>query len=154
MKEKSKHLIRTDSSHAEFKQLVKQLDASLAITDGGEHAFYDQFNKTDQIRHVVIAFLDDEAVGCGAIKEFSPAAMEVKRMFVVPKNRDKGIALSVLSELEKWAEELGYTKCILETGFRQVEAIALYTRAGYTPTSNYGQYVGVENSRCLEKLLK
>lgn len=146
-------LIRTDSQHPEFTQLVKQLDAYLAITDGDEHAFYDQFNKTDHIRHVILAMLEDGAVGCGAIKEFSPTAMEVKRMFVVPAKRGKGIALAVLSELEKWAAELGYTHCVLETGARQVEAIALYTRAGYTRIANYGQYIGVENSRCFEKIL-
>lgn len=147
------NLLRTDSTHSDFKRLVQQLDAYLAVTDGDDHAFYDQYNKTDQIRHVVIANMDDEVVGCGAIKEFSPAAMEVKRMFVLPKKRGQGIALDILKELEGWAYELGYSKCVLETGTRQVEAVALYTRAGYVRIANYGQYEGVENSLCFEKIL-
>lgn len=145
------NLLRTDSNHSGFKDLVRQLDAYLAVTDGEDHAFYDQFNKIDHIRHVVIAFSDNQPVGCGAIKEFSSTAAEVKRMFVIPEVRGRGIALSILSELEKWAVELGYAACVLETGSRQVEAIALYTKAGYSLIPNYGQYEGVENSLCFEK---
>ena len=147
------NLLRTDSTHSDFKRLVEQLDAYLAVTDGDDHAFYDQYNKTDQIRHVVVAYINDEAVGCGAIKEFSPAAMEVKRMFVTPSKRGQGIALDILKELENWAYELGYAKCVLETGARQVEAVALYTKAGYVRIPNYGQYEGVGNSLCFEKVL-
>jgi putative acetyltransferase len=60
----------------------------------------------------------------------------------------------VLAELEAWAAELGYPKCVLETGKRQPEAIALYEKQGYQRISNYGQYIGVENSVCFEKVLK
>jgi putative acetyltransferase len=60
----------------------------------------------------------------------------------------------VLSELESWAAELGYPKCVLETGKRQPEAIALYEKQGYQRIPNYGQYIGVENSVCFEKVLK
>jgi GNAT superfamily N-acetyltransferase len=79
--------------------------------------------------------------------------MEVKRMFTLPEYRKKGVATAILTELEKWSKELGYEKCILETGKRQPEAIDLYMSQGYRSTPNYGQYVGVENSVCFEKLL-
>ncbi len=53
----------------------------------------------------------------------------------------------------KWASELGYTSCVLETGKRQPEAIALYTKNGYKIIPNYEQYEGVENSVCFRKII-
>lgn len=144
-------LIRTNSNNIDFIQLVNQLDKELTIRDGDEHDFYDQFNKTDNIKYVVVAYENEKPVSCGAIKEFDVLTMEVKRMFTQEDARGKGIASKVLNELEKWAAELGYQKCILETGVRQPEAIRLYTKNGYQLIENYGQYKGVENSRCFEK---
>ncbi|MBF29564.1 MAG: GNAT family N-acetyltransferase [Aequorivita sp.] len=148
-------LIRTDSNNPDFAELVKQLDADLAIRDGDDHAFYDQFNKLDAIKHTVVAYNEaNRAVGCGAIKQFETGIMEVKRMFVPLEERGKGIAGEILKELEIWAKELGNDKCILETGIKQPEAISLYKKSGYRFIDNYGQYAGVENSVCFEKLLK
>lgn len=145
---------RTDSDDPDFKVLVKLLDADLAERDGADHGFYAQFNKIDKIRHAVVCYENGQPIGCGAIKAFNDEAMEVKRMYVSPDGRKKGIATRVLTELESWAFELGYLKCVLETGKRQPEAIALYEKNGYARTSNYGQYVGVENSVCFEKVLE
>lgn len=147
------HLIRTNSDHKDFINLVRHLDAELAERDGAEHAFYAQFNKIDKIKYVVVAYEDEKPVGCGAIKEFEPGTMEVKRMFVFPQFRGKGIAGKVLAELERWAAELSFNRCILETGLKQPEAIALYRKSRYSRIPNYGQYAGVENSVCFEKLL-
>jgi GNAT superfamily N-acetyltransferase len=124
-------LIRTDSDSDDFIELVKLLDAELAILDGDEHAFYAQLNKTDKIKHVIVAYENDKPISCGAIREYSPAIMEVKRMYTIPESRGKGIATKVLNELEKWATELAYQKCILETGKRQPDAIWLYQKNGY-----------------------
>ena len=79
--------------------------------------------------------------------------MEVKRMFVPQEQRGKGIASRILKELESWAAELGYKKCILETGEKQPEAIALYKKNNYVVIKNYGQYVDVESSVCFEKMI-
>ena len=144
-------LRRTDSDDPDFIALVKLLDADLAERDGAEHGFYAQFNKIDKIRHAVVCFENDQPIGCGAIKAFNDEAMEVKRMYVSPDGRNKGIATRVLAELEIWANELGYVQCVLETGRRQPEAITLYEKNGYRRTDNYGQYVGVENSVCFAK---
>lgn len=144
-------IIRTDSKNEDFRELIKHLDADLAIRDGSEHAFYAQFNKVDMIKHVVIAYDDKRPVGCGAIKKLSSDSMEVKRMYTSPESRGKGIASTVLTELEKWSAELSYQKCLLETGKKQPEAIALYFKSGYKIVDNYGQYAGVENSICFEK---
>ena len=146
-------MVRTDSENQDFVELVKYLDADLAERDGEEHSFYDQFNKIDRIKYVVVAYENKKPVGCGAIKEYYSNAMEVKRMFVLPERRGKGIAAKVLSELEIWAAELSFEKCILETGKKQPEAIQLYKKSGYVIIANYGQYAGIENSLCFEKKL-
>ena len=146
-------LIRTDSDHRDFISLVRLLDADLAKRDGDEHSFYAQFNKIDKIKHAVVLYEDEKPVACGAIKQYAEDTMEVKRMYTLPVCRGKGIATTVLNELEKWAAELGYTKCILETGKRQPEAISLYTKNGYMLIPNYGQYAGVDNSVCFEKAI-
>ncbi|HRO44285.1 GNAT family N-acetyltransferase [Agriterribacter sp.] len=147
-------IIRTDSNHKDFIELVKQLDTDLAERDGADHSFYAQFNTVDKIKYVVIAYENDKPTGCGALKAYSPNIMEIKRMYTCPDNRGKGIASKVLGELELWATELGCKKCILETGKRQPEAIALYQKNGYSIIPNYGQYEGIENSVCFEKKLK
>jgi putative acetyltransferase len=146
-------LIRTDSDHADFRQLVVLLDKDLAVRDGDDHTFYAQFNKVDAIKEVVVAYQQDVPVACGAIKPFSATEAEVKRMFVHPDHRKQGIAAKVLSELEQWAAELGFSAFVLETGKKQPEAIALYQKAGYHITPNYGQYIGVDNSVCMIKPL-
>ena len=146
-------LIRTQSENTDFQKLVRELDIDLKIRDGEEHGFYAQFNGIDTIKHVVVAYEEDRAVGCGAIKEYAGGIMEVKRMYVLPTERCKGFASRVLKELEAWANELGYQKCILETGKKQPEAIALYLKNGFIIIPNYGQYANVENSVCLEKAL-
>lgn len=151
IKEKSIYLIRTNSDNNEFKALVNELDKDLAVRDGEDHAFYSQFNKIAAIKYVVLAYNNKEVVGCGAIKEYEADTMEVKRMFVPIEYRGKGIASLVLKELETWAKELGYKKCILETGIKQPEAIKLYNKNNYKLIKNYGQYAGVADSVCFDK---
>lgn len=147
------HLIRTNSDHPDFIALVQQLDADLAIRDGEEHAFYAQFNKTTGLQQTLVAYLDGQAVGCGALRQFDAGSVEIKRMYTLPEARGQGVASTVLQELEQWATELNFQKCILETGLKQPEAIALYRKSGYAQILNYGQYAAVTNSVCFEKNL-
>lgn len=144
-------LLRTDSDNADFLQLVALLDEDLALRDGAEHAFYAQFNKTTLLKNVVVAYDGETPVGCGAFKPFEENTVEIKRMFVQPEHRGKGIAGMVLGELERWAAEINSTTCVLETGKKQPEAIRLYERSGYRVMPSYGQYVNVENSVCMKK---
>jgi putative acetyltransferase len=146
-------LIRTNSENKDFLSLVKHLDMELAIRDGDDHAFYDQFNKVDHIKYVVIAYENDLAIGCGAIKEYDEMTMEVKRMYVLESHRGQGIASMILNDLESWSVSLGKKYCILETGIQQPEAIQLYTKNNYEIIPNYGQYQGVSTSICFQKSL-
>ncbi len=146
-------LVRTDSDNADFRRLVSRLDEYLREKDGADHAFYNQFNSIDHIRNVVIAYEEEQATGCGAFKRYDEQSAEIKRMFVDPDFRGRGIAGLILAELERWARELNFTRSILETGLRQTEAVKLYQKENYRVIPNYGQYIGVENSVCMEKEL-
>ncbi|WP_370898965.1 GNAT family N-acetyltransferase [Chryseobacterium gossypii] len=142
---------RIDSSDKDFQSLVRLLDADLAVRDGDEHAFYHQFNTIDSLKNCIVVYLNDKAIACGAFKPFSDDSVEIKRMYTHPEYRKNGLASRILYELESWARESGYGKCILETGKNQPEAIALYQKNGYEVIPNYGQYEGIENSICFEK---
>lgn len=144
-------VVRTDAGDPAFRALVVELDKDLAIRDGSEHAFFDQFNKLDSNRHAVVLMDGVTPVGCGAFKPFEGEAVEIKRMFTATTHRQRGVGSIVLRELEQWAKELGYARCVLETGIKQPEAIALYTKRGYRSIPNYGQYIGVESSVCFAK---
>ncbi|KYR01059.1 hypothetical protein DLAC_02153 [Tieghemostelium lacteum] len=148
-------IIKCDSENIDFKNLIIELDKSLAITDGAEmHDFYHQFN-VGKYENCLVAYLDGVPVGSGAIKslgeEYKNTAVEIKRMYVLPMYRRKGIAQQVLATLEQWAKELGFSYAQLETGINQTDAIALYKKLNYYVIPNYGQYIGVTESVCLKK---
>ena len=147
------HLIKSNSKNKDFIELVAQLDKELAIKDGKDHNFYHQFNSIDNLNYVIVAYKNNKPHGCGAIKPNGKNAMEVKRMFVPENSRGLGIATKILNALEDWAKELGYKQCILETGKKQIEAIALYAKNKYEIIPNYEQYKGIENSICFAKQL-
>jgi GNAT superfamily N-acetyltransferase len=144
---------RTNSDDTDFKNLVALLDQDLAIRDGEDHAFYNQFNKIDKIKHTVVYYENDIPVACGAFREKESDKTEIKRMYVHPEYRNKGIASAVLKELEIWAKEAGYTYTVLETGKNQPEAINLYQKLNYTIIPNYPPYEKVDNSVCMKKTL-
>lgn len=144
---------RTNSDDPDFQKLVIELDKDLAVRNGEANEFFAQYNKIALIKNVVVAYNNNKPMGCGAMKEYEPTVMEIKRMFVPKELRGKGIAQNILTELEQWAKELGYKKCILETGDKMPEAIGLYKKSNYNVIPNYGQYTEVESSVCFEKLI-
>lgn len=145
---------RTNSENEDFRNLIDALDKYLAVRNGEANDFFVQHNKVDLIRHVVVVYENNLAVGCGAIKEYESTVIEVKRMFVPAEYRGKGIATTILQEIEKWAMELGYTKCILETGNDMIEAVSLYRKNHFTIIPNYGQYENIVDSLCFSKVLR
>ena len=145
--------IKTDAKNLDFQSLVVLLDQDLPIREGEIHHFYAQFNKVDFIKNIIVAYADKQAIGCGAIKEYDNHTMEIKRMFVNQSHRSQGIAAQILNHLENWTKELGYQKCILETGNNQPEAIRLYHKCNYQIIPNYGQYAGIDTSFCFSKEL-
>ncbi|MGI8734133.1 MAG: GNAT family N-acetyltransferase [Pyrinomonadaceae bacterium] len=112
----------------------------------------DDFMKAGAI--FVVARQNGKALGCGAIRPLEPGVAEVKRMFVAPEARGRGIGRAVLEKLETLARELGYCAIRLETGLKQPEAIALYEAAGFKPYPCYGPYATNPLSVCFEKQLR
>lgn len=144
-------LKRITTLNPDFENLVYQLDKYLEVTDEDEHDFYDQFNSVDSLQNMVVAYQDQEPIGCGAFKAFDENSVEIKRMYVSPRARGTGLAKLILDELECWAKESGRNRCVLETGKRQKEAVKFYQKSGYKIIPNYEQYIGMENSLCFEK---
>lgn len=146
-------IIRTNSKNKDFIELVDCLNNYLKVVDGDDHDFYHQYNGIEMLNHVVVAYKNKRAIGCGAFKEYKTHSVEIKRMFTKPNFRGIGVAGKILSELENWAKEKGYKNCILETGKRQTQAVSFYKKMNYTIIPNYGQYKDIENSLCFKKYL-
>lgn len=102
----------------------------------------------------LIAYLDGQPVGCGALRPLPAAGAhvaEIKRMYTSPSARRRGVSRGVLTRLESEAVSLGYRRLQLETGLRQPEAMALYETSGYHRIPNYGMYAASELSACFAK---
>jgi GNAT superfamily N-acetyltransferase len=85
----------------------------------------------------VVVYDDGEPVAGGGIKRLGDGACEIKRMYVVPQARGRGLASVLLEALEDEARALGYAIARLDTGPRQPAAQAMYERAGYAPIANF-----------------
>lgn len=108
----------------------------------------------DDISAFFVAFTeDDQPVGCAGLRQLTDDEAEVKRMFVAPMARGTGASRALLTELEQFARERGWSRLVLETGNRQPDAIRFYQREGFTPIPAFGYYVGSADSVCFEKLL-
>lgn len=102
----------------------------------------------------LIAFTDNgDPVGCGALRQLTPASVEVKRMYVTPAARGTGVATAILRALEAAALTRGWTTVRLETGTAQPDAIRFYEREGYKQIPLYGHYIGSTVSICYERTL-
>lgn len=105
-----------------------------------------------------VAYLDAEPVATGAWRRRDPipehpvrVTAEIKRMYIAPRARGRGVARAVLAHLEATAGELGAEVMVLETGMMQPEAIALYETSGYSPVPGFGHYRDSPLSRCFAK---
>jgi putative acetyltransferase len=98
--------IQTNFTNLDFIKLTNELDEYLTIVDGEEHDFYVQYNRADNMENVVVCYSNDTPIGCGAFKPYNATTIEIKRMYVVPNMRSKGVAAIVLKALESWAASL------------------------------------------------
>lgn len=102
----------------------------------------------------LVAYLDDEPLGCGAVRLLDDATAEIKRMFVVPHARARGVGRRLLAELEAQARALGATAIVLESGPRQPEAVALFRSAGFADIPAFGDHVSSPLSVFMAKELR
>ncbi|TDE00183.1 GNAT family N-acetyltransferase [Flavobacterium sandaracinum] len=144
-------IVKTTSENLDFVNLIAALDKSLWERYPELKSDYWGNNILELNPNVVILYLEDKAVGCGCFKKNEKNTIEIKRMFVSLEARGMGLAQTILMELERWAKDLGYSFSVLETLYKQKEAIALYQKAGYVIVDNYEPYVGLENSICMRK---
>lgn len=144
---------RTTSNDTNFQWLIRQLDNELWNELKEDQAQYDQYNKVPDLNTVVVVYIDDQPAASGCFKKYNADTVEVKRMFVVKEHRGKGLSKIVLTELENWATEEGFTFAILETSVHFIPATTLYKNSGYTIIPNYDQYKGLEESVCMKKPL-
>jgi putative acetyltransferase len=144
---------RTNSNNSHFRAFIPALDTELHSRNYSRQDVHDIHNLIEYLDTVVVAYMDELPVGCGCFKKFDRETVKLKRMFVERSYRGKGIASEIIRQLESWAGELGYSRLVLETGTRQQEAINVYQRNGYSLIENYGPYIGMNESICMEKFL-
>jgi len=101
----------------------------------------------------LVAYWQGQPVGCGAVRRLDAHEAELKRMYVSPPHRGRGVGRALLGMLEAEARGLGATRLVLETGARQPEAIALYERMGFRRVPAFGEYVDSPLSLCMAKAL-
>lgn len=144
---------RESADSADLRTLAAELDAELLERYGADQAQFTPHNALASLDAVVIARTDASLVGCGAFRRHDAESVEVKRMFVRRTHRGSGAAAGVLAELERWARELGFTRCVLETGVRQPDALRFYAKMGYTRVDAFPPYVGNTLSVCLGRAI-
>ena len=99
----------------------------------------------------MVARLGGQPIGCGALRRIDETTAEVKRMYVAPDGRRRGIARRILHALEELAAGFNYRTIRLQTGLEQPEAISLYESSGYHRIAAYGHHIGDPRSVCFEK---
>lgn len=139
-------------------ELIDELSRELAEryrlvwpSDGRSNFRPDEFDPTSGA--FVIGELDETVVCCGAIRRFDETTAEIKRMYVRKIARGRGVGARLLAELERLAMARDYRDIVLETGSEQPEALALYERAGYSPTRAWPPYDERPYARCFRKAL-
>ena len=139
------------------RALIGSLNAELSATypePGATHFGLDEADVADGRGAFLVAWLDGAPAGCGAVRLLDAETGELKRMFVSPGVRGKGVGRRLVEALEAEARSLGARRLVLETGTRQTAALALYAATGFTPVPLYGEYVrSPDTSVCLGKEL-
>jgi putative acetyltransferase len=147
-------LILTPADAPAAMALIRELDADIAgrDPDGLIHGLHPDEHQDPRLRFYVLT-VDGEPVGCGALRELEPGVAELKRMYVRPAFRGRGLSRVLIRRLEEEARLADMRLLRLETGPRQVEALGLYRTSGYTDIPRYGEYIDSPDSICLQKRL-
>lgn len=145
--------LRTNSDNPDFQKLTNELDDELCRIYNTKKEDYEDYNRITGLPTVIVAYENGEAVACGCFKRHESNSIELKRMYVRPPFRGKGIASAIAAELEQWGREAGYETAVLETGVGQPEAIAMYRKLGYEPIAHFGDFPEESRSVCLGKKL-
>jgi GNAT superfamily N-acetyltransferase len=146
-------VVKTTSENPDFISLIKIFDTFLWERYPELKKEYWGNNLIEFNPNVILIYLDEKPVASGCFKKYNESTVELKRMFVLPKARGLGLAQLVIKELEMEAQNLGFQSMILETLYKQTEAISLYQKVGFEIIDNYEPYVGLINSICMSKTI-
>jgi len=136
------------------QHLVERVQQEYVVRYGGrDAAVVDPAEFVPPLGLFLVAEVDGVPAGCGGWRAHGEGVAELKRMYVEPAFRRRGIAALVLAELERTAAAAGHRCLLLNSGQRQPEALALYARAGYTPVAGYGVYADAPGAVFLGKRL-
>jgi GNAT superfamily N-acetyltransferase len=153
---------RRSITHPDAAQLVEEVQGEYVARYGGRDETPIVPTYFEEPRGAFfVGYLDDRPVATGAwrrrsdvLVDGSSLTAEIKRMYVAPRARGRGLARSMLAHLEETARASGAEVMVLETGLRQPEAIALYESCGYLPIAGFGHYKVAPLSRCLARSLR
>ena len=139
----------------EIIELINQLDGYLKSLYPPESNHLLDIN-TLMGENIIFLTAKDDAryIGCGALRLFKGEYAEIKRMYVVPSERGKGVAYRLLTELQRLAAEAGLQILRLETGIHQPEALNLYEKFGFRRIEPFGEYTADPLSLCFEKRIE
>jgi GNAT superfamily N-acetyltransferase len=141
----------------EAQQLIAALNAELSALfpePGANHFSLAAAQVADGDGAFLVAYAGDAPVGCGAVRRLDAETAELKRMYVAPSHRGRGVGRRLVEALEAEARRLGVSRVVLETGSRLDRAIKMYTGLGYAPIPLYGEYLdSPATSRCFGKRL-
>ena len=148
---------RSTLGSADGSRLIAALNAELTAMfpeAGANHFSISEAQVAPGDGMFVVAYLDDLAVGCGAVRRIDDGTAELKRMYVDPSVRGRGIGRALVEALESEARQLRVTRVVLETGTRLARAIRLYESMGYKRIPLYGEYLSSpDTSMCFGKTL-
>jgi putative acetyltransferase len=145
---------RTTWDDSDFQLLIPKLDNELRKNYSTHQDVYTKKNIIKNDANVIVCYENGKPVGCGCFRlTDDKSVVELKRMFVVENARGQGLGKKILEELENWAKELGHSVILLETGDKQIEAVEMYKKYGYTIIENYGEYKEIESSICMKKAI-
>jgi GNAT superfamily N-acetyltransferase len=154
-------LVRVGFGHPDAMAMITAVQGEYVLRYGGEDETPLDPVMFDPPRgSFFVGYLDGEPVASGAWRRRedvealgSTSTAEIKRMYVAPAARGRGLARAMLDHLERTAFEAGASVSILETGTLQPEAITLYESSGYVEVPKFGFYCAAPESRCYGKRL-
>lgn len=135
----------------DYAMLAQKLDEYYFELVGDVQARYAEVNKPHNMNAICVVYEGSEAVACGAWKKIDDETAEIKRIYVLPQHRRKGIASAIVTAMEADAAKQGKKRFILETARTTADSASLYTSLGYEEIDYYGSPAGAENCRCFKK---
>ena len=150
-------IVRAQLTDDVSRALIESLNSELTGAypePGATHFGLDPAEVSDGRGAFLVIYQEETPVGCGAVRRIDSETAELKRMYVSPALRGRGLGRRLVAALEAEARALGVRRLILETGIRQSAALALYRATGFQSIPLYGEYLrSPETSICLGKVL-